>query len=123
MESWTAIDIPQLSGDGPPLRLYDTARQELRPSATGPIARMYVCGITPYDATHLGHAATYISFDLIHRLWRDAGRVVNYVQNVSPGFRSEAGFLPRAGFREASSDSYYRWETGRSRTPPASARG
>jgi L-cysteine:1D-myo-inositol 2-amino-2-deoxy-alpha-D-glucopyranoside ligase len=44
---------------------------------------MYVCGITPYDATHLGHAATYLAFDLVHRLWRDAGHDVHYVQNVT----------------------------------------
>ena len=44
---------------------------------------MYVCGITPYDATHLGHAATMITFDLVHRMWRDAGRAVRYVQNVT----------------------------------------
>jgi L-cysteine:1D-myo-inositol 2-amino-2-deoxy-alpha-D-glucopyranoside ligase len=44
---------------------------------------MYVCGITPYDATHLGHAATYLAFDLIHRYWRDAGHEVHYVQNVT----------------------------------------
>lgn len=44
---------------------------------------MYVCGITPYDATHLGHAATMITFDLIHRAWRDAGHPVVYVQNVT----------------------------------------
>jgi L-cysteine:1D-myo-inositol 2-amino-2-deoxy-alpha-D-glucopyranoside ligase len=44
---------------------------------------MYVCGITPYDATHLGHAATYLTFDLIHRLWLDAGHQVHYVQNVT----------------------------------------
>lgn len=44
---------------------------------------MYVCGITPYDATHLGHAATYLTFDLINRLWRDAGMDVHYVQNVT----------------------------------------
>jgi L-cysteine:1D-myo-inositol 2-amino-2-deoxy-alpha-D-glucopyranoside ligase len=44
---------------------------------------MYVCGITPYDATHLGHAATYLAFDLIHRLWRDLGYDVHYVQNVT----------------------------------------
>ena len=37
------------------------------------VATMYVCGITPYDATHLGHAATYLTFDLVHRLWLDAG--------------------------------------------------
>jgi L-cysteine:1D-myo-inositol 2-amino-2-deoxy-alpha-D-glucopyranoside ligase len=44
---------------------------------------MYVCGITPYDATHLGHAATMITFDLVNRLWRDAGHEVDYVQNVT----------------------------------------
>ncbi|TWJ29805.1 L-cysteine:1D-myo-inositol 2-amino-2-deoxy-alpha-D-glucopyranoside ligase [Micromonospora sagamiensis] len=44
---------------------------------------MYVCGITPYDATHLGHAATMITFDLVQRMWRDAGREVRYVQNVT----------------------------------------
>ena len=44
---------------------------------------MYVCGITPYDATHLGHAATYVAFDLVHRVWRDAGHDVHYVQNVT----------------------------------------
>ena len=44
---------------------------------------MYVCGITPYDATHLGHAATMITFDLVNRLWRDAHLDVSYVQNVT----------------------------------------
>ena len=44
---------------------------------------MYVCGITPYDATHLGHAATMIAFDLVQRVWRDAGHDVRYVQNVT----------------------------------------
>ncbi len=44
---------------------------------------MYVCGITPYDATHLGHAATYLAFDLVQRVWRDSGRTVHYVQNVT----------------------------------------
>jgi L-cysteine:1D-myo-inositol 2-amino-2-deoxy-alpha-D-glucopyranoside ligase len=44
---------------------------------------MYVCGITPYDATHLGHAATYVAFDLLHRAWRDAGHAVQYAQNVT----------------------------------------
>jgi L-cysteine:1D-myo-inositol 2-amino-2-deoxy-alpha-D-glucopyranoside ligase len=44
---------------------------------------MYVCGITPYDATHLGHAATYLAFDLVQRVWRDAGHTVQYVQNVT----------------------------------------
>jgi len=44
---------------------------------------MYVCGITPYDATHIGHAATYVTFDLLGRAWRDAGHEVLYVQNVT----------------------------------------
>jgi L-cysteine:1D-myo-inositol 2-amino-2-deoxy-alpha-D-glucopyranoside ligase len=44
---------------------------------------MYVCGITPYDATHLGHANTYLTFDLVHRVWLDAGLDVTYVQNVT----------------------------------------
>ncbi|SHG96746.1 L-cysteine:1D-myo-inositol 2-amino-2-deoxy-alpha-D-glucopyranoside ligase [Streptoalloteichus hindustanus] len=44
---------------------------------------MYVCGITPYDATHLGHAATYLAFDLVHRIWLDNGHDVHYVQNVT----------------------------------------
>ena len=44
---------------------------------------MYVCGITPYDATHLGHAATYLAFDLVHRVWLDSGHAVHYVQNVT----------------------------------------
>ena len=42
-----------------------------------------MCGITPYDATHLGHAATYLAFDLVQRLWLDAGHRVHYVQNVT----------------------------------------
>jgi L-cysteine:1D-myo-inositol 2-amino-2-deoxy-alpha-D-glucopyranoside ligase len=44
---------------------------------------LYVCGITPYDATHLGHAATYLAFDLVHRVWLDNGHDVHYVQNVT----------------------------------------
>lgn len=52
-------------------------------AAPGPRARLYVCGITPYDATHLGHAATYVAFDLLVRAWRDAGLDVRYAQNVT----------------------------------------
>lgn len=52
-------------------------------TAPGPVARMYVCGITPYDATHMGHAATYVAFDLVYRMWLDAGHEVHYVQNVT----------------------------------------
>lgn len=49
----------------------------------GPVARLYVCGITPYDATHLGHAATYNAFDLVQRVWLDTKHQVQYVQNVT----------------------------------------
>ena len=55
----------------------------MRPTAPEHTARMYVCGITPYDATHLGHAATYLAFDLVNRVWRDNGHDVHYVQNVT----------------------------------------
>jgi L-cysteine:1D-myo-inositol 2-amino-2-deoxy-alpha-D-glucopyranoside ligase len=66
------------------LQAFDTAERQLVPIGpdTG-TARMYVCGITPYDATHIGHANTYIAFDLLNRVWRDRGLEVNYVQNVT----------------------------------------
>ncbi len=83
MHSWSAPPVPALPGQGPALRLYDTADRQVRPVSPGPTATMYVCGITPYDATHLGHAATYLAFDLVNRVWLDAGHQVNYVQNVT----------------------------------------
>ncbi len=83
MHAWPAPQVPSLPGVGAPLRVHDTSTGEIRPTAPGPEARMYVCGITPYDATHLGHAATYLAFDLIGRAWRDSGHQVRYVQNVT----------------------------------------
>ncbi|MGR6320372.1 cysteine--1-D-myo-inosityl 2-amino-2-deoxy-alpha-D-glucopyranoside ligase [Micromonospora soli] len=83
MESWAGHEVPRLPGRGEPLRLYDSARQGRHPSRPDGDAAMYVCGITPYDATHLGHAATMITFDLVQRMWRDAGLTVRYVQNVT----------------------------------------
>ncbi|MET7748481.1 cysteine--1-D-myo-inosityl 2-amino-2-deoxy-alpha-D-glucopyranoside ligase [Micromonospora sp. NPDC005367] len=83
MEAWAGHEVPRLPGRGGPLALYDSARQGIYPSDPADVARMYVCGITPYDATHLGHAATMITFDLVQRVWRDAGRPVRYVQNVT----------------------------------------
>ncbi|MBY0441105.1 MAG: cysteine--1-D-myo-inosityl 2-amino-2-deoxy-alpha-D-glucopyranoside ligase [Mycobacteriaceae bacterium] len=83
MQSWPSVPVPTLSGRGPQLRLYDTADRQVRPVAAGRLATMYVCGITPYDATHLGHAATYLAFDLVHRLWLDLGHEVHYVQNIT----------------------------------------
>lgn len=75
--------IPSLPGRGHVLSLLDTRMREVRATDPGPTARMYVCGITPYDATHMGHAFTYVTFDLINRVWRDAGHEVHYVQNVT----------------------------------------
>ncbi|UNX56130.1 cysteine--1-D-myo-inosityl 2-amino-2-deoxy-alpha-D-glucopyranoside ligase [Georgenia sp. TF02-10] len=83
MRSWTSPDVPALPGQGPRLRLFDTASGTTLPSRTEEPATLYVCGITPYDATHLGHASTYVGFDLLVRAWRDAGRTVTYVQNVT----------------------------------------
>ncbi|RFU20790.1 cysteine--1-D-myo-inosityl 2-amino-2-deoxy-alpha-D-glucopyranoside ligase [Geodermatophilus marinus] len=83
MLAWPAPLLPTLPGTGPALKLHDTARGEVVATAPDRVARMYVCGITPYDATHLGHAATYLAFDLVNRLWRDAGHGVHYVQNVT----------------------------------------
>ena len=83
MQAWRSVGIPALPGRGPQLRLYDTADRQVRPTVPGPTATMYVCGITPYDATHLGHAATYLAFDLVYRMWLDGGHRVHYVQNVT----------------------------------------
>ncbi|MEV0723383.1 cysteine--1-D-myo-inosityl 2-amino-2-deoxy-alpha-D-glucopyranoside ligase [Micromonospora purpureochromogenes] len=83
MESWAGHEVPRLPGGGGPLGLYDSARRGVHPSRPDGAATMYVCGITPYDATHLGHAATMITFDLVQRMWRDAGLTVRYVQNVT----------------------------------------
>ncbi|MGC4806371.1 cysteine--1-D-myo-inosityl 2-amino-2-deoxy-alpha-D-glucopyranoside ligase [Micromonospora sp. DT233] len=83
MDSWLGHEVPRLPGTGGPLALFDSARRGAHPSRPDGTATMYVCGITPYDATHLGHAATMITFDLVQRVWRDAGLTVRYVQNVT----------------------------------------
>jgi len=84
MDSWSSPAVPVLPGTPVPLALYDSARQGVFPSASSASsASMYVCGITPYDATHLGHAATMLAFDVINRIWRDNGLDVRYVQNVT----------------------------------------
>ncbi len=82
MQTWPAPYVPLLPGRGPQVRVrgFDGT---LVPAATGPVAGMYVCGITPYDATHLGHAATAVAFDLLHRAWLDEGLEVRFVSNVT----------------------------------------
>ncbi|MGH3095982.1 MAG: cysteine--1-D-myo-inosityl 2-amino-2-deoxy-alpha-D-glucopyranoside ligase [Streptosporangiales bacterium] len=83
MDSWAAPDLPTLSGLGPSLNVHDAPSGELVRAAAGGTGRIYACGITPYDATHVGHAATYLAWDLVVRQWRDAGVEVRYVQNVT----------------------------------------
>jgi len=63
--------------------IWDTASGALAAAAPGDTASIYACGITPYDATHLGHAATFLAWDLLVRVWRDTGKLVTYVQNVT----------------------------------------
>src|SRR6476620_786548 len=67
----------------PAIRLFDTTAGHEVVLESGDRPSMYVCGITPYDATHMGHAASYVAFDLLNRAWRDAGSEVSYVQNVT----------------------------------------
>ncbi len=87
MRAWASPAVPSLAdlglGHGPDLQLHDTARGGLVRLAPEGQARLYACGITPYDATHLGHAATYVAFDVAQRAWRDAGLSVAYTQNVT----------------------------------------
>lgn len=63
--------------------IYDSASQELRKLPTDRTGTLYVCGITPYDATHMGHAATYVAFDTLIRAWRTCGVDVSYTQNIT----------------------------------------
>lgn len=65
------------------MRLYDTARQEVVPFTPGEMVLMYTCGITPYDATHLGHAATFLVYDVVQRRLIDLGHTVRCVRNVT----------------------------------------
>lgn len=84
MRTWPTVTLPAIPGRGPALTIHDTASGTLVPvTGRDGVATMYVCGITPYDATHLGHAATYVTFDLVGRALRDSGLTVRYVENVT----------------------------------------
>ena len=63
------------------MRLYDTAQRAVVPFEAPETVRMYVCGITPYDSTHLGHAATYVTYDIVVRRLKELGHSVRYVRN------------------------------------------
>ncbi|MFI6427589.1 cysteine--1-D-myo-inosityl 2-amino-2-deoxy-alpha-D-glucopyranoside ligase [Promicromonospora sp. NPDC050880] len=85
MHAWPTPQVPELPGfPAPgPVRVHDSSTGELVEAAPGPQARLYACGITPYDATHIGHANTYVAFDLLVRAWLDAGKDVVYTSNVT----------------------------------------
>ena len=85
MRSWPTVYIPDLSERFrlPPLSLFDSSDGALKVVPQQDTYRIYVCGITPYDATHLGHAATYLTFDLIIRYLKATGADVKFVQNVT----------------------------------------
>ena len=85
MKSWNEVEIPTIDSSiiFPALTLTNSASGTKEPVTVKPLYRMYVCGITPYDATHLGHAATYLTFDLINRFLRASGSEVRYVQNIT----------------------------------------
>ena len=85
MRSWPTVAIPPVDPKFtlPKLTLKDTLSGTKKALPSKSLYRMYVCGITPYDATHLGHAATYLTFDLIYRYLRATGAEVRYVQNIT----------------------------------------
>lgn len=85
MKSWNVVAIPSIDSavHFPVLNLTNSASGKKEQVQRKPLYRMYVCGITPYDATHLGHAATYLAFDLINRYLTANGSEVRYVQNIT----------------------------------------
>ena len=83
MRAWTAPEVPRLPGRGTVPSIHDTPTRTVTSLDAVPTAQLYVCGITPYDATHIGHANTYLAYDTLNRVLRDAGIDVTYVQNVT----------------------------------------
>jgi L-cysteine:1D-myo-inositol 2-amino-2-deoxy-alpha-D-glucopyranoside ligase len=86
MKSWPSNSISQSSNDylNESLRLFDTKSKKINPiGQVDKKIQIYVCGITPYDSAHLGHAFTYLTFDLVIRTLNFIGRKTNYVQNIT----------------------------------------
>jgi L-cysteine:1D-myo-inositol 2-amino-2-deoxy-alpha-D-glucopyranoside ligase len=85
MNSWNEVETPSIDSSisFPALNLTNSASGKKESIRRKQLYRMYVCGITPYDATHLGHAATYLTFDLINRYLTASGSEVRYVQNIT----------------------------------------
>jgi L-cysteine:1D-myo-inositol 2-amino-2-deoxy-alpha-D-glucopyranoside ligase len=75
------------------MRLFDTPQRQVVPFTPGQVVDIYVCGITPYDATHLGHAATYLAYDLLIRRLEDLGHTVRLVRNITD---VDDSILPKA---------------------------
>ena len=67
----------------PMMRLHDTPRGDVVTFDPGPVVTMYSCGITPYDAAHVGHAQVYLTFDLLQRRLVDLGHETRLVRNVT----------------------------------------
>jgi len=83
MQSWTSLSVPDYKVNvDSKVKIWDTEAQAIAEVSETEI-KLYVCGITPYDATHMGHAATYITFDLLQRLLMIQGKNVSYVQNIT----------------------------------------
>ena len=80
ISTWPDIYVPKYPVEVPSLEIKASNGVHLFSEAA---TSMYVCGITPYDATHLGHAATYLTFDLIHRYLRVQGSQVSFVENIT----------------------------------------
>ena len=83
MQPWREVSVPALNLGSSEFQVFDSRSQSLKLASTSKDANLYVCGITPYDATHMGHAATYVAFDTLHRFWLATGTKVNYTQNIT----------------------------------------
>jgi L-cysteine:1D-myo-inositol 2-amino-2-deoxy-alpha-D-glucopyranoside ligase len=83
MQPWREVDVPMLNLAATNFQVFDSRTRALKVASQSNEASLYVCGITPYDATHMGHAATYVAFDTLHRFWRATGTKVQYTQNIT----------------------------------------
>ncbi len=84
MRAWPNLYIPPFDGQqAPSLNLFDSFQKKVLAFPSQDPASIYVCGITPYDATHLGHAATYIAFDLIQRYLRLSQQRIDFIENIT----------------------------------------
>jgi L-cysteine:1D-myo-inositol 2-amino-2-deoxy-alpha-D-glucopyranoside ligase len=83
MQPWSDVKVPTLNLPPADFQVFDSISGKLQALPSAGVAKLYVCGITPYDATHMGHAATYVAFDTLNRFWRAIGVGVQYAQNIT----------------------------------------